>query len=295
MNTDVIGRVTDHLRIVLQTAVARAQCDMIGVDAEKLQALLHINADRAATAPQADNERRHKAIVEDAHAEPEGVFDQILLSDERSLLHARSVASAVLASRNHTLHIARMADKLYISAQSLLEDSIRIGNADLARGLRHSFILALWRAAAPIGIAVQEFLAWHGVETDHIAVRTSSYSGIDQQSREIAIYGMNYLIKNVTHADRLLIIDDVFDTGHTIDALIRKLESLARRNTPHDIRVAVPYYKPARNETQREPDYFLHETSQWLKFPHSLEGLSDAEIREHRRNLYNILNSARRD
>ncbi|MEL6871042.1 MAG: phosphoribosyltransferase family protein [Pseudomonadota bacterium] len=188
-----------------------------------------------------------------------------------------------------------MADKLYISAQSLLEDSFRLGNAVLASGFRPSFILALWRGAAPIGIAVQEFLAWHGVETDHIAVRTSSYSGIDQQSREIAIYGMNYLIKNVTHADRLLIIDDVFDTGHTIDALIRKLESLARRNTPHDIRVAVPYYKPARNETQREPDYFLHETSQWLKFPHSLEGLSDAEIREHRRNLYNILNSARRD
>ncbi len=47
----------------------------------------------------------------------------------------------------------------------------------------------------------------------------------------------------------MLIVDDVFDTGHTIQAVIRHLEEKARLNTPHDIRVAVPYYKPTRNET----------------------------------------------
>ncbi|MEO0574120.1 MAG: phosphoribosyltransferase family protein [Pseudomonadota bacterium] len=185
-----------------------------------------------------------------------------------------------------------MADKHYISAQSLLEDAFRLGSAVVQSGFKPSFILALWRGAAPIGIAVQEFLAWHDIDTDHIAVRTSSYTGIDQQSREIAIYGMNYLIKNVTHDDRLLIVDDVFDTGHTIDALISQLRALTRRNAPADIRVAVPYYKPTRNETQRVPDYYLHETEQWLKFPHSLEGLSDAEIREHRPQLHQILANA---
>lgn len=186
-----------------------------------------------------------------------------------------------------------MSDKFYISPQSLLDDSFRLGSMVHVSGFRPSFILALWRGAAPIGIAVQEYLSYQGIESDHIAIRTSSYTGIDNQSREIAIYGMNYLIKNVTFEDRLLIVDDVFDTGHTIEALIGHLRNKARRNTPSDIRVAVPYYKPSRNQTDREPDFYLHETEQWLKFPHSLEGLTEEEVRENRPQLAEILGRAR--
>ena len=58
---------------------------------------------------------------------------------------------------------------------------------------------------------------------------------------------------------------------------------------PDDVRVAVPYYKPSRNQTDRVPDYFLYETEAWLKYPHSLEGLSTDEIRQHRPELFQIL------
>lgn len=187
-----------------------------------------------------------------------------------------------------------MSDKHYIDPQSLLDDSFKLGSMVHLSGFRPSFILALWRGAAPIGIAVQEYLSYQGIESDHIAIRTSSYTGIDNQSREIAIFGMNYLIKNVAFEDRLLIVDDVFDTGHTIEALINHLREKARRNTPGDIRVAVPYYKPSRNRTGRQPDYYLHETEQWLKFPHSLEGLSESEIQDHRPELAGILARAKR-
>jgi len=51
----------------------------------------------------------------------------------------------------------------------------------------------------------------------------------------------------------------------------------------------VPYYKPSRNLTGRVPDYYLHETEQWLKFPHSLEGLSDEDVAAHRPELARIL------
>lgn len=185
-----------------------------------------------------------------------------------------------------------MADKLYIDAEDLLLDSFRLGERILESGFRPSFILALWRGAAPIGIAVQDYLAWHGIESDHIAVRTASYSGIDNQSREIAIYGISYLLKNVSFEDRLLIVDDVYDTGRTIEAIIRELKLKTRRNAPHDIRIAVPWYKPSRNETGLVPHYYLHETDRWLKFPHSLEGLSDDEIRLNRPNLAKILAQA---
>jgi len=183
-------------------------------------------------------------------------------------------------------------EKLYLSAQGLLEDSFRLGAEVIKSGFEPSFITAIWRGGAPIGIAVQEIIEYYGVPCDHICIRTSSYAGIDGRAQSVSVHGMNYLVKNIQHHDRLLIVDDVFDTGHTIAAVIAHLQEKTRLNCPHDIRVAVPYYKPSRNQTERVPDYFLHETEQWLKFPHSLEGLDDAEIATHRGALHTILRSS---
>lgn len=182
-----------------------------------------------------------------------------------------------------------MTDKTYLTAHGLLEDSYALAAKVLDSGFRPKFMIAVWRGGAPIGIAVQEYLAFHGVVTDNIAIRTSSYSGIDQQQRKVKVYGLNYLVRHVQAEDSLLIVDDVFDSGRSIEAIIAKIQRHARRNTPHDIRVAVPYYKPARNKTDRVPDYFMYETSEWLKYPHSLEGITKAEMAAHRPELYNII------
>lgn len=180
-------------------------------------------------------------------------------------------------------------EKTYLTAQSLLEDSFRLAAKVLQDDFRPTLMIAVWRGGVPMGIAVQEFLEFHGINTDHIAIRTASYSGIDQQQREVKVFGLNYLVKNVRHTDRLLIVDDVFDTGRSLQAIIAELRRKARLNTPDEIRIAVPYYKPARNQVDFEPDYYLHKTSAWLKYPHSLEGLNKDEIRTRRPEIYQIL------
>ncbi|MDK2777990.1 MAG: hypoxanthine phosphoribosyltransferase [Pseudomonadota bacterium] len=182
-----------------------------------------------------------------------------------------------------------MSNKQYLTAQGLLEDSYQLAAQVFDSGFRPTFMIAVWRGGAPIGIAVQEYLDYHGVETDNIAIRTSSYHGIDNQAKEVKVHGLNYLVKNITHEDSLLIVDDVYDTGRSIEAIIDELRRRARLNSPHDIRVAVPYYKPSRNQTKRVPDYYVHETDAWLKYPHSLEGLSAAEIGKGRPELYSII------
>lgn len=183
-----------------------------------------------------------------------------------------------------------MSEKVYLDAQALLEDSFRLGAEILKSGFTPTLIIAIWRGGAPMGIAVQELLSYYGVESDHIAIRTSSYSSsIDERARTVRVHGLNYLIKNVSHEDSLLIVDDVFDTGNTIQAVIKELKQKTRLNAPHDIRVAVPYYKPTRNETDLVPDYYLHTTEEWLKYPHSLEGLSEEEIARHRAEISEIL------
>lgn len=182
-----------------------------------------------------------------------------------------------------------MSEKLYISAQELLEDSWALAAKIIENGFKPDYIIAIWRGGAPIGIAVQEMLAYWGIAADHIAIRTSSYSGIDERSDEVRVHGLNYLVKNVNEEDSLLIVDDVFDTGLTIEAVIAELRHKARSNTPHDIRVAVPWFKPPHNRTQREPDYYIHTTERWLKFPHSLEGLTLEEIKANRPAFYGII------
>ena len=186
-----------------------------------------------------------------------------------------------------------MTQKTYLDAQQLLEESFQLAANVYRSGFRPSFIVAIWRGGAPMGIAMQELLAYRGIDSDHIAIRTASYHNIDEQADNVEVYSLSYLIKKMSADDRLLIVDDVFDTGRSIEAVIAKLKVMMRRNLPTDIRVAVPYYKPDRNKTSRVPDYYLHETEQWLKFPHSLEGLTIEEVRENRPELYSILKSAK--
>lgn len=73
--------------------------------------------------------------------------------------------------------------KRFITAQELLEDSFRVAAKVYQDGFRPQFIVGIWRGGAPIGIAVQEYFDFKKIETDHIAVRTSSYYGINQQSK----------------------------------------------------------------------------------------------------------------
>ena len=108
-----------------------------------------------------------------------------------------------------------------------------------------------------------------------------------------AVHGLNYIIKKICHDDRVLIVDDVFDTGNTIKAVIDELGHRARGNTPEDIRIAVPWYKPERNETDIVPDYFVRETAEWLVFPHELDALSPEELRQERPEIAAIIEGAR--
>ncbi len=179
-------------------------------------------------------------------------------------------------------------DKKFITAQELLEDSFRVAAKVYEDGFRPQFIIGIWRGGAPIGIAVQEYFDFKKIETDHIAVRTSSYYGINQQAKEIKVHGLHYLIENANAGDGLLIVDDVFDSGRSVKALIEQITMQMRLNTPTDIRVACPWYKPQNSKVDIIPDYYVHCSDEWLVFPHELSGLTPEEIMEGKKDLVNI-------
>ena len=168
-------------------------------------------------------------------------------------------------------------EKLYVSAEELLRASYELAWRVYESGFRPDYIVGIWRGGAPVGIAVQEFFDLMGVASDHIAIRTSSYKGIGEREKTVQVYGLNYVIRQVESDNSLLMIDDVFDTGLSVQKVIEDLKKACKKNTPN-IRIATPYYKPENNMTERTPDYFLHETNKWIVFPHELKGLSLEEI-----------------
>ena len=173
-------------------------------------------------------------------------------------------------------------EKLFISANSLLRDSIELARLIVRSGLRPTYLVAMWRGGTPIGIAVQEVLEYHAIEVDHIAIRTSSYVGIDKQSKTVRVHALDYLVSRLSAEDQLLLVDDVFDSGRSLDAVIAELKRRCRRNLPEVIRIATVYYKPERNRSTLVPDYYVHATDSWLVFPHEIVGLTREEILEHK-------------
>ena len=179
-------------------------------------------------------------------------------------------------------------EKHFIRSENLIQDSFKLAWRVYEDGYRPNYIIGVWRGGTPIGIAVQEFFSVLGVPSDHIAIRTSHYQGIDERGSDVEVYGLNYIIKQVESEDSLLIVDDVHDTGISIEKIVTDLKTACKKNTP-EIRVATPYFKPSKNRTSRKPDYYLHETDKWLVFPHELEGLSLSEIKANKPEVSDLI------
>lgn len=181
----------------------------------------------------------------------------------------------------------------FIGADDLLRDSFQLAANIFEAGFRPDFLVGLWRGGSAVGIAVQEGLDYFGVKTDHIAIRTS-YTGARQYSQMISrgdairVHGLQYLLENLCSHHSMLIVDDVYSTGSSVGAVIQQLATKTRRNLPHDIRIASVWYRPTESML-RAPDYFVHETNDWLVLPYEMTGFSIAELQANRPEMADLL------
>ena len=187
--------------------------------------------------------------------------------------------------------------KYFVAADDLLRDSFQLAAQIYEAGFKPDFLVGLWRGGSAVGIAVQEGLEHLGVKTDHIAIRTSytgapRYSEMVSKADAIRVHGLKYLLENLSSHHSMLIVDDVYSTGSSVAAVINQLARKTRRNLPKDIRIATVWYRPS-DKTLRTPDYFVHETEDWLALPYELSGMSTAELIKNRPELAPILERLR--
>lgn len=168
--------------------------------------------------------------------------------------------------------------KVFVTARALRAASVRLARQICEDGYCPDYLIAVWRGGTPPGIVIHEYLRMRGHDPYHTTIKTQSYRGMLRAEGTVEIKGLEHVIDVIEATDRLLLVDDVFDTGHTMAAVVDAIHRRARRNAP-EIRLATVYYKPARNETNLVPDYFQIATDDWVVFPHEIEGLTDDEIR----------------
>lgn len=165
--------------------------------------------------------------------------------------------------------------KHYLDAQTFLEESWQLGRAVLDSGWRPDMLVALWRGGSMPGVAVHEFLSVKGLKLLHMPLVCSSYTGIGQQANGVRFIGEDSVFARLSPGMKVLVIDDVFDTGITADAVLKEL-----RSRGCEARIACVYWKQAGSKVDFPPDYYVRTCDDWIVFPHEIDGLSREEITE---------------
>jgi hypoxanthine phosphoribosyltransferase len=153
-------------------------------------------------------------------------------------------------------------------------------------------IYVLLRGGAYLGNVISEYfkLVLHREHpVYYAAVVARSYTGV-RKSDEVKVEGWTYGPDGLRVGDRVLLIDDIFDSGNTINHLAG---IIMERGIPRkDLKIAVHDYKYFYNKENQhpvQPDYWCrkHELSVedediWIHYmSHELVGLNEEELEKN--------------
>ncbi len=141
----------------------------------------------------------------------------------------------------------------------------------------YDLVIGITRGGAPIAFYIQEFLLKYWKKPIGFAtLRTRSYDNIGSAG-EVEIGSLEEVKDELGAGTRVLLVDDIFDRGKTIEATIAAL----KENFPQIelITIATLYYKPENSTVSIKPDFFVREFEgdEWVVFPHSVSDLDTEE------------------
>ena len=182
-----------------------------------------------------------------------------------------------------------MTTKHYINATAYLHDNWKLAAMIRKDGWRPDFLVGLWRGGAPVAVAIHEFLKVTGWSVQHIPLKCASYTGIGENGGEVVFTHGDIVFGMFRKGDKVLVVDDVFDTGKTAAAVKARMDAIGA-----EMRLACVYWKPEKNITDQKPDYFVKDVgSDWIVFPHEIDVLAPEEIAEKDPILAGLLGDCR--
>jgi hypoxanthine phosphoribosyltransferase len=184
--------------------------------------------------------------------------------------------------------------KEFLQFDTVRNNALKLANRIYRDGFIPDVIYVSLRGGAYLGNVLSEyFKIVHKGQRPvyYAAVVARSYTGVAEAER-IRIDGWTYSPEHLRVGDKVLLVDDIFDSGRTINYLA---EVILDRGIPRqDLKVAVhdyKYFTDKREQLPIQPDYWCrrHEASvndegYWIHYmSHELVGLSESELE---RNYY---------
>jgi hypoxanthine phosphoribosyltransferase len=182
--------------------------------------------------------------------------------------------------------------KEFLSYQSVRNNAIKMGSRIHTEGFFPDVIYVSLRGGAYMGNVISEYFKLKRRDRRPVlyaAVVARSYRDIGLQDR-VRVDGWTYDPEYLRSGDKVLLVDDIFDTGRTVNHLV---QIIMDKGIPReDVRVAVHDYKIRKylgKELPVQPDYWcrIHELTTpeddfWIHYTsHELVGLTEKEKKEH--------------
>ena len=162
--------------------------------------------------------------------------------------------------------------RVYTTPNQLQLDSFKLAANVVVGKYRPTHILALLRGGGPIGMYIQELLTCTYDYRPKLVFATTKRIEGDNGTYTIE----TDLDCGQFDADtQLLVVDDIFDTGSTMAAIINMLLQVTK-----NVRSAVVDYKPGKNRTTLTPDYYVNMRASdvWIVYPHEISCLKHDDI-----------------
>ncbi len=182
--------------------------------------------------------------------------------------------------------------KDFLSYQTVRNNAIKLAGRIFSQGFVPDVIYVSLRGGAYMGNVISEYFKLVRKDrrpTYYAAVVARSYRDVGEQDK-VRVDGWTYDPEYLRSGDKVLLVDDIFDTGRTVNHLV---EIIMDKGIPRqDVRVAVHDYKLRRYLSRQlpvQPDYYcrFHELATpeqdfWIHYlSHELVGLSEEEKKEH--------------
>lgn len=182
--------------------------------------------------------------------------------------------------------------KEFLPYEQVRNNSLKMAHRILKDGFIPDVIYVSLRGGAYVANVVSEYFKIARKDVHPVlyaAVVARSYTDIREHDR-VMIDGWTYSPEHLRPGDKILLVDDIFDTGKTINYLV---EVLLEKGIPRkDIKVAVhdyKYFTQKKEQLPIQPDYWCRkfvitkpEEDRWIHYmSHELIGLSDEELEEY--------------
>ncbi|MDR1179564.1 MAG: phosphoribosyltransferase [Spirochaetales bacterium] len=182
--------------------------------------------------------------------------------------------------------------KEFLDFSTVRSNGLKLAHAIHQSGFVPDIIYVSLRGGACLGNIISEYfkvVRKHERPVFYAAVVARSYSDIREHT-QVRVDGWTYNPDHLRSGDRILLVDDIFDSGNTINYLVGIL--LQKGIPREDIKVAVHDYKvrPGGDlEHPIQPDFYCRkhllsgrEDDTWIHYmSHELIGLSPQEIELH--------------